>query len=84
MAIELITTHPTKDAKTTVTMITKGRYKNLFWLGVIGLGNLVPLIILLTVTSMPMAIAGAGIVSLIGIYMTEHIWVEAPQRIPLS
>lgn len=84
MAIELITTHPTKDAKTTVNMITKGRYKNLFWLGVVGFGNLLPLIILLTVSSIPMAMAGAGIVSLIGIYMTEHIWVEAPQRIPLS
>ena len=31
-----------------------------------------------------MIVALAGIATLIGIYFTEHIWVEAPQRIPLS
>ncbi|MEL6926209.1 MAG: hypothetical protein AAFO94_19360 [Bacteroidota bacterium] len=31
-----------------------------------------------------MILAIAGAIVLIGIYLTEDIWVEAPQRIPLS
>jgi len=26
----------------------------------------------------------AGVLVLIGVYVTDHIWVHAPQRIPLS
>jgi len=80
---ELTITHPTKAAKKVVHMILKGRYKSLFWFGTILLGNIVPLIL---VQFFPgdLGLAGAGIFILIGIYITEKIWVEAPQRIPLA
>ena len=84
MLIELTTTHPTEDAKRTVDMILKGRYKSMFWGGVILLGNIIPLAILFFGGSSAMIIAIAGTIVLIGIYITEHIWVEAPQRLPLS
>ncbi len=84
MLIELTTTHSTEDAKRTVDMIVKGRYKNRFWGGVILLGNIIPFAILFFGGSSAMIIAIAGIIVLIGIYITEHIWVEAPQRLPLS
>jgi len=80
---ELTITHPTTSAKTVVKMITKGRYKNLFWLGTVVIGNLVPLVLLLVVPSATTLIISAVAV-LIGIYVTEKIWVEAPQRIPLA
>ena len=83
MLIELTITHPTSDAKKTVQMIKSGRYKNQFWGGAILLGNLLPGILLLAAPSAP-ATAVAGLLVLIGIYITEHIWVEAPQRLPLS
>jgi len=83
MASELLTTHPTADAATTVEMIVKGRYKNLFWVGVVLVGNLIPLIWLFFDPS-SIAIGISGILVLIGIYCTEHIWVEAPQTISLS
>ena len=82
--IEMMTTHPTKDAKLTVEMILKGRYRNAFWFGTIILGNILPLFMLVFSGLNPMVLALAGIFVLIGIYITEHIWVEAPQRIPLS
>ena len=83
MLIELTTTHPTADAKRTVEMITKGRYKMKFWLGVVLLGNLLPFLLLSTMSSS--LIGGVASVSvLIGIYLTEHIWIEAPQRISLT
>lgn len=84
IASELMTTHPTLDAATTVTMITKGRYKNLFWFGVMFVGNILPFVLLLTIDLSPVMMGVIGIMVLIGIYCTEHIWVEAPQRIPLS
>lgn len=84
MLIELTTTHPTADAKKTVDMILRGRYKNKFWLGAILLGNLLPVLILFFIKDVNIALAIAGGMTLLGIYWTETIWVEAPQRIPLS
>ncbi len=81
---ELTITHPTKDAKTVVTMITKGRYRKLFWGGVIAFGNLLPLALLVFGSSISFLLPITGIIVLIGIYFTEHIWIEAPQRIALS
>ncbi len=84
MLIELTTTHPTQDAKRTVDMILKGRYRMMFWAGVLAVGNLIPFVLLFFVGGNAMMLALAGVLVLIGMYFTEHIWVEAPQRIPLS
>jgi len=79
---ELMTTHPTADARATVKMIVSGRFRTLFWGGAILFGNVVPL--LLVIFGGAALFAVAGIAVLIGIYITEHIWVRAPQLIPLS
>ncbi len=84
MLIELTTTHPTNDAKRTVDMITKGVFKNKFWLGALLLGNVIPFVLLFFVGANSVVLAVAGLLILIGIYITEDIWVEAPQRLPLS
>jgi len=83
MITELTMTHPTTAAHTVVEMILKGRYKNLFWFGTVILGNILPLALLIFTLSSSMLII-AAIFVLIGIYVTEKIWVEAPQRIPLA
>ena len=80
---ELTITHPSTSAHTVVEMITKGRYKNLFWIGALLIGNVLPLVLLLFVPS-TMTLTIAAVLILIGIYITEKIWVEAPQRIPLA
>ena len=83
MITELTMTHPSTAAHTVVVMITKGRYKNLFWVGVVILGNILPLGLLVFVPS-AITLTVAAVFILIGIYATEKIWVEAPQRIPLA
>ena len=83
MITELTMTHPSTSAHTVVKMITKGRYKNLFWFVVVLIGNVLPLILLLIAPSEMVLIISAVLV-LIGIYATEKIWIEAPQRIPLD
>jgi Fe-S-cluster-containing dehydrogenase component/formate-dependent nitrite reductase membrane component NrfD len=80
--IELVTSHPTEDAKLVVGMITKGRYARLFWWGVILFGNILPLAALFSGTTGALPVA--GVLALAGIYFTEKIWVEAPQRISLT
>ncbi len=82
MWIELTITHPTQDAKRVVSMIVSGRYKTAFWGGSLLVGNVIP-IILLTFGGIELA-AVAGVLILVGIYITESIWVEAPQRIQLT
>lgn len=83
MITELTMTHPSTSAQTVVKMITKGRYKNLFWVIVVLVGNLIPLSLLVFVPSTTILVV-ASVMVLLGIYITEKIWVEAPQRIPLA
>ncbi|MFZ1704819.1 MAG: 4Fe-4S dicluster domain-containing protein [Saprospiraceae bacterium] len=79
--LEMTMTHPTQDAKQTVDMILKGRYKTSFWLGIVLIGNIFPVAFLFFAPSSFSIIAALAV--LVGIYITEKIWVEAPQRISL-
>ena len=78
---ELTITHPTEDAKTVAGMITKGSYSRMFWVGVVLVGSLIPFILLLN-GALPVIIPAIAV--LIGLYLSEHILVEAPQRISLT
>ena len=84
ITVEMITTHPTVDAKRAVHSIVKGRYSNQFWGGVIVIGNIIPLLLLVFIDFTNTVALVVSLLVLIGIYFTEKIWVEAPQRIPLS
>jgi formate-dependent nitrite reductase membrane component NrfD len=84
MLIELTITHPTTDAKRVVQMITRGRYKMQFWIGVVLIGNILPLVLLSIGGAEQVLSIGTAILLLAGIYINNHIWVEAPQRISLS
>ncbi len=83
MITELTMTHPSTSAHTVVKMITKGRYKNMFWIVVVLIGNILPLILILLAPG-AMILFISAILILAGIYATEKIWIEAPQRIPLA
>ena len=82
MLIELTISHPTEDATRTVKMITKGRYAKLFWIGVVICTNILPLAFLLIGSMIPIVVA--PVLVIVGVYITEKIWIEAPQRIPLT
>ena len=82
LLFELLTTHSTADAKRVVSMIFAGRYSVSFYIGVVLIGNVLPLS--LVWIGGPVPLAAAGLCLLVGIYITEHIWVRAPQTIALS
>ena len=82
LAIELITPHGSDDAHKTVKMIVSGKYSTLFWVGMVVVGNIVPAA-LLYLSSEYTVLGATGILILFGLYVAQHIWVRAPQEIPL-
>lgn len=83
LAAELLSVHATQDAKLTAHAILSGRFSRLFWVGTFVVGNVLPLLLLLWFGG-TVALTLAGVLVLVGMYITEHIWVHAPQLIPLS
>jgi hypothetical protein len=65
-------------------MILKGRYRSIFRWGSLMLGNFLPLFLIVVLPDNAAALALASVAVLAGIYITEKIWVEAPQRISLA
>jgi len=83
---ELSIGHPDRDAARAAEMIYKGRYRSLFWGGSVAGGSVIPLVLIAlgVALSLPALTALAGVLALVGILVTEHAWVEAPQLIPLA
>ena len=82
LAFELTTPHATADAHRAAHTITRGLFAPLFWSGVVGAGLILPLVLL--VSGSLFLIALAALLSLAGLFLNEHIWIRAPQLIPLS
>jgi len=82
ITLELFGSHATADAGSAAHMITRGRFRILFWSGTVVVGHLLPVIVLWNAA--PALWPVAGIMVLIGIYITDHMWVKAPQLVPLS
>lgn len=81
MIKEILFPDDTADTKKAILLMTKGYYSKYFWLGLI-IGNIIPLCLLL-INSSPTALI-AGILALIGIFLTEFVRIRVPQMIPLS
>ena len=77
---EFGTPHASQVAAMAAHIITHGRYKNHYRFSLI-IGGLMPLAIA-AVTASPLALAIAGIFSLIGLFIYEWAFVMAPQEIP--
>ena len=77
LAFELTTPHATADAHRAARTITRGLFAPLFWGGVVGAGLILPLFLL--VSGSLFLIALAALLSLAGLFLSEHIWVRAPQ-----
>ena len=82
LAVEIFQPHPTVDARLALDMILKGRFRNLFYFGALFVGNVLPLGLLIYGGEGMVMLAGLAV--LIGAYITEHIWVRAPQYVPLA
>ncbi|HEY6395714.1 MAG TPA: NrfD/PsrC family molybdoenzyme membrane anchor subunit [Candidatus Binataceae bacterium] len=68
------------DARRAIDFLTRGELRNEFWLGAIGLGIVVPAILILA----GWGIALASILALGGLWLWESLFVRAGQAVALS
>lgn len=82
VASEIWGRHATQDAKRAAKIMTTGHRGQWFRFGVLGVGHAVPLVMLAIfgVGSAPLA----AVTSLAGLWIYEHLWIDAPQRVPLA
>lgn len=82
----LLASSPTRHHELATETIRRGAYARLFWGGTIGVGGLLPILVLATVgTSGGTAITMlAALLALAGSVAWEYIWVEAGQSVPLA
>ena len=79
---EILTTPPTTDAHLALRWIVGRPMGRWFWGGGLGVGHVLPLILL--VTGFPGAGVIAAVAALAGLFVIEWLWVLAPQHVPLS
>ena len=67
-------------------MIWRGQYSQRFWAGVVGVGHVLPVVLLVAIALglAPVAAIVAGACALLGLLLFEDIWVRAGQALPLS
>jgi len=80
---ELVMPHVTDNAGYAVRLITHGPFRRLFWGGAVGVGGVLPLL-LLAASRTVFAIAGASIFALAGLFAFEWCFIMAGQSVPNS
>lgn len=85
IAGELFMPEDNAEKKRAARLIVRGIFRKLFWGGAVILGIIVPLLALATgAAQFPGLAALAALLALAGLFLWEHIWVQAGQAVPLS
>jgi len=82
LVFEIISPHSSQDSAQAVRLMSTGRYGIYFWFG-LAAGSVVPLILCLVGLTPAVGVFAAALI-LVGIYLTEFVWVRVPQLIALS
>jgi formate-dependent nitrite reductase membrane component NrfD len=78
---------PTLHHELAVRAIRHGPYRQLFWLGALGLGGVVPVLLVAFAASTSFSLVvlvPAALIALAGSFAWEYIWVDAGQSVPIS
>ena len=82
---ELWMPHGTQDAARAAKLLLRGPYRRHFWGVVVGLGHVLPVVLLVVVPAAPIGVTFlASVCALIGLLIFEHLWLIAGQAMPLS
>jgi Fe-S-cluster-containing dehydrogenase component/formate-dependent nitrite reductase membrane component NrfD len=81
---EIVIPHGTDNARYAARLITRGPFRLQFWAGAVGLGGVLPLIILLVEMSNRLAVGIASLLALAGLLIFEWCFVMAGQSVPNS
>jgi len=81
---ELFMKHGAEDAVRAGEMLVRGPLRKSFWLFVVGLGTVLPIVLVLWPIGSLIANIAAALLALFGLWMYEDLWVKAGQAVPLS
>ena len=81
---ELFMKHGAEDAVRAGEILLRGPLMKSFWIFVVGLGSLMPIILVLWPISSLIPNIAAALLALFGLWMYEHLWIRAGQAVPLS
>ena len=81
---ELFMKHGAEDAMRAGELLVNGPLRNSFWIYVIGIGSVVPVVLVLWPISSLIPNIIAAVLVLFGLWMYEHLWIKAGQAVPLS
>ena len=81
---ELFLKHGADDAVRAGELLTKGALRKPFWMLVIGLGTILPVLLILLPIGSVFPNVVAAVLALFGLWMYEHLWIKAGQALPLS
>jgi len=81
---ELFMKHGAEEALRSGELLLSGALSKSFWVGVVGLGTLVPIGLTFWQVSSVIPNVVASLFALFGLWMYEHLWIKAGQAVPLS
>jgi Fe-S-cluster-containing dehydrogenase component/formate-dependent nitrite reductase membrane component NrfD len=81
---ELFMKHGAEDAVRAGALLVSGPLRNAFWICVIGIGSVVPVVLVLWPIGSLIPNIVAAVLVLFGLWMYEHLWIKAGQAVPLS
>jgi formate-dependent nitrite reductase membrane component NrfD len=82
--LEVFGKHSTEAARLAARSMTLGVRGIWLHIGAIGAGRILPMVLLWGMPGGEWTFRCAGLLALAGIAIWEHLWVEAPQRLPLA
>jgi formate-dependent nitrite reductase membrane component NrfD len=80
---ELMLGQGSEELLRAMALLTKGHLRKQFWISVVGVGILLPLVLSLWPIYQFFYI-GSAIFTLIGLWCYENLWIKAGQSVPLS
>ncbi len=78
--LEFMLTWQNSHQSDLVKEIISGKFSTLFWLGNVLIGNVIPFLIIFF-TDLPLLQTVAGLGIIIGIYIIDKIWIDAPKYV---
>jgi hypothetical protein len=84
VAAEFMMPHSTDNSAYAARLITHGPFRNWFWGGTVGVGGILPLILLWVAPFEFYNVALAGVLALVGLLIFEWCFVMAGQSVPNS
>ncbi len=85
IAGELFMPEENVERRRAVRLITRGIFRKMFWGGTVIIGLIMPLLALTSGGAQSQAVAIlTSLSALAGLFLWEHIWVQAGQAVPLS